>query len=178
MNRPDPEDHSEHFICSDCGARHDISFAYGPAAPIGYYLLPEQERESRCELTRDVCLIDDQFYIVGNLELPIHHRDHAFSWDVWVSLSLESMKRMQQLWDSEERVNEPPYFGWLSSSLPGYPATVGLKTHVHTRQVGRRPFIELEETDHPLSIEQRTGITMERVREIAVIVAHHGRGDA
>jgi hypothetical protein len=35
-----------------------------------------------------------------------------------------------------------------------------------------RPFIELEPTDHPLAIEQRTGISWERVREIAELVLH------
>ncbi|MEU6845643.1 DUF2199 domain-containing protein [Streptomyces sp. NPDC046716] len=46
------------------------------------------------------------------------------------------------------------------------------ETHVHTRQVGQRPFIELEPTSHALAIEQRTGITMDRVREIAEAVIH------
>lgn len=29
--------------------------------------------------------------------------------------------------------------------------------HAQTRPVGRRPIIELEPTDHPLAVEQRTG---------------------
>jgi hypothetical protein len=45
-------------------------------------------------------------------------------------------------------------------------------THVHTRAVGRRPFVELEPTDHLLAVEQREGITQERVREIAELVLH------
>lgn len=47
-----------------------------------------------------------------------------------------------------------------------------LKARVHTRPVGKRPYIELEQTDHPLAIEQRDGITMQRVREIAEMVLH------
>jgi len=50
--------------------------------------------------------------------------------------------------------------------------TVALKTLVHTREVGRRPFIELEATDHPLAVEQRSGISIERVQEIAEAVLH------
>jgi hypothetical protein len=30
----------------------------------------------------------------------------------------------------------------------------------------------LEPTDHPLAVEQRTGITLDRVREIATAVMH------
>ena len=43
---------------------------------------------------------------------------------------------------------------------------------MHTRPVGVRPYIELEATDHPLAVEQREGITWERVQEIAEIVLH------
>ena len=35
-----------------------------------------------------------------------------------------------------------------------------------------KPFIELEATDHPLAVEQREGITMDRVREIAEALVH------
>lgn len=47
-------------------------------------------------------------------------------------------------------------------------------TRVHTRPVGERPVIELEPTDHPLAVEQRTGITLDRVREIAAALLHSG----
>jgi len=48
------------------------------------------------------------------------------------------------------------------SSEPGYArSTVNLKTMVHARAVGLRPWLELEPTDHPLAVEQRTGISWE-----------------
>ncbi len=59
-----------------------------------------------------------------------------------------------------------------STTLPVYPSTLSLKTHVHTRPVGVRPFVELEPTDHPLAVELRTGIAMQRVREIAGVLLH------
>ena len=82
------------------------------------------------------------------------------------------IKRACKLWEKPGRETEPPYFGWLSTALPGYPSTLNLKTNVHTRQVGRRPRVELEPTDHPLAVEQRQGITLSRVQEIAEIVLH------
>ncbi|MYX38659.1 DUF2199 domain-containing protein [Streptomyces sp. SID8377] len=48
----------------------------------------------------------------------------------------------------------------------------GTRTNAHTRPVGTRPLMELEPTDHPLAVEQRTGITQDRVREIAMAVPH------
>jgi hypothetical protein len=79
---------------------------------------------------------------------------------------------MVELWTTPGRESEPPYFGWLCTFLPIYPSTVSLKTRVHIRPVGQRPFVELEPTDHPLAVEQRNGITMDRVREIAEILLH------
>jgi hypothetical protein len=43
---------------------------------------------------------------------------------------------------------------------------------VHTQPVGIRPKIELEPTSHPLAIEQKQGITMERVQQIAEQLLH------
>jgi hypothetical protein len=162
------------FKCGKCDAWHEgPPLHYGPAAPAHYYLIPDAEREQRCELNSDQCMIDgEHFYIVGNVDIPVIGSDEMFSWDVWVSLSKESMGRVVQLWESPGREKEPPYFGWFATELPGYPRTLLLKTLVHTRKVGSRPFIELEPTDHPLAVEQRTGITWERVKQIAELVLH------
>ncbi len=35
------------------------------------------------------------------------------------------------------------------------------------------PYVELEPTDHPLAIEQRNGITLDRVKEIEEIIQRH-----
>ena len=54
------------------------------------------------------------------------------------------------------------------TEIPIYqPTTLSLETHVHTQPVGARPLVELEHTDHPLAVEQRTGITVARVQQIA-----------
>lgn len=124
-------------------------------------------------LSPDLCLIDGEYaFIVGNLEIPVLDSDLHFSWDVWVSISLPNFKRAFQVWERVGRESEPPYFGWISTSLPGYPETLHLKSHVHTRRMGQRPFVELERTDHPLAVEQREGVTLARVQEIAEIVLH------
>ncbi len=160
--------------CRSCGEVHDeLPMHYGSPAPALWNMIPQAEREKRGILSPDMCLIDEQHgFIVGNLEIPVLDSDEIFSWDVWVSLSLPNFKRTFQLWEQAGRESEPPYFGWLCTALPGYPETLHLKTHVHTREVGRRPWVELEETDHPLAVEQREGITLARVQEIAELVLH------
>jgi hypothetical protein len=148
---------------------------FGADAPLQYYSMPENERKVRCELTSDLCMIDEEhFFIRGCLEVPVVDGPGPFVWGVWTSLSRTSFKRVGELWESPERDKEPPYFGWLSSSLPLYPNTINLKAKVHNRPLGQRPFVELEPTDHPLAVEQRNGITMNRVREIAEALLHGG----
>jgi hypothetical protein len=160
--------------CRCCGEDHDeLPMHYGAPAPVLWYTIPEAKRRKRAKLSSDMCLIDGQHgFVVGNLEIPVHGCDELFSWDVWVSLSQPNFQRASELWEQTGRESEPPYFGWISTSLPGYPETLNLKSLVHTREVGRRPRVELEPTDHPLAVEQREGITLARVQEIAELVLH------
>ncbi|OBZ18491.1 hypothetical protein A8L34_02595 [Bacillus sp. FJAT-27264] len=149
----------------------ELPLCYGIEAPHYFNLVPE---EQRTELTGDFCVIDEQhFFIRGHIEIPIVGSNEKFIWSVWVSLSEENFFRANELLLVEGREEEEPYFGWLSTELSMYPiSTLSLKTMVHTQEVGVVPLIELEQTDHPLAIEQRDGITMERVKEIAHLVYH------
>ena len=164
----------EGYICPTCGQFHsELPMEFGADAPALYYAIPEEERASRCDLTTDLCVIDGaHFFIRGCLEIPVVDGSGPFVWGVWASLSKDNFKRAMELWDTPGRENEPPYFGWLCTSLPRYPDTLHLKTHVYTRPVGQRPVVELEPTDHSLAVDQRNGITMNRVREIAEALLH------
>jgi hypothetical protein len=62
---------------------------------------------------------------------------------------------------------------WSTAGIALYPSTDGVKTKVHLRNGGARPWIELEPTDHPLAVEQREGISAARVAEI---YAYHEHG--
>lgn len=162
------------FSCSCCGKVHDgPPMAWHLDAPRIWVEIPEADRQQRGELTSDRCIVDhEHFFIRGLVELPVVDGEGPFSWGAWVSVSKENFQRARSLWDRPDRVDEPAYFGWLSNSLPGYPETLNLKTNVHTREVGLRPYIELEPTDHPLALEQRDGITLARVKEIGEMVYH------
>lgn len=164
------------FFCATCGQWHaDLPLAYGTRAPDIYGGIPESERAARAELSSDQCIIDgEHFFVRANIELPVVDAEQSFSWGVWVSLSEASFDRVSDLWETPGRESEPPFFGWLSTTLPFsvYPSTLNLKTHVHLQPVGVRPLVELEPTDHPLAVEQREGITLARVAEIAALVLH------
>lgn len=135
--------------------------------------MSKSEREAQGDLTSDQCVINDEhFFIRGQILIPVLDGHGPFVWLAWVSLSKNSFMRTCELWETEGREAEPPYFGWLQSALPYEPSTLSLKTHVQTMPVGQRPTIVLESTDHPLSHEQRDGITLARVRKIAEACLH------
>jgi hypothetical protein len=165
------------FQCKRCGNFHsEIPLNYWFEAPIYYDEIPQEERADRAILSEDQCIIDGKhFFIAGNVEIPIKGSDKTFSYTVWVSLSEKNFRRAAALWHNQGREKEPPCFGWLSTRLPGYPDTVNIKTMVHSRPVGIRPTIELEPTDHPLAVEQREGISRERIERIAELVLHPER---
>ncbi len=162
------------FVCATCGVSHPgPPLSYGARAPYAYERLSRMNRFFRASLGSDTCVIRrEHFFVLGSISIPVVGRTEAFSWSVWVSLSRPNFGRSLALWNSPGRETEPPYFGWLNTLLPGYPSTLSLKTSVQTQPVGIRPAILLEPTDHPLAIEQREGISWERVHEIAATVLH------
>lgn len=161
------------YRCHRCGQFHEgPPFSYEFEAPDLWAQLSETKRQ-RSELTSEICVIEDRyFFIKGNLWIPVRDADEEFNWTVWSSLSRENFERSVELWDFAGREKEPLYFGWLSNQIPIYPDTFNLKVNVHTLAVGERPAIELEPTEHPLALEQRGGIALARVQEIAEIVLH------
>ena len=116
------------------------------------------------------------FFIRGCLEIPVLGADEPLVWGVWVSLSEQSFSAWLKVFEAELRSNVGPFFGWLNAWLKPYPETMNLKTRVHLRDHGLRPWIELEPTNHPLALEQRNGISVDRVAEIYAITMHGSDG--
>ena len=111
----------------------------------------------------ELCTVGSDHFILANLELP-YRSGEKFVFTCWVSLSEESFRRMNECWERVGRENEEPMFAWFCNSLPTYePTTMLLKSRVHMHPIGERPWIELEPTDHPLAIEQRTAVGDRRI---------------
>jgi hypothetical protein len=61
---------------------------FGAAAPLSFYAVPEGEREARCSLGSDDCVIDEEeFFVRGCIDIRVHGEQEPLSWGVWVSLS-------------------------------------------------------------------------------------------
>ncbi len=161
------------FKCATCDEWHEGMPSFGAAAPSPYYKIPSEEREDRCQLSSDACIIDDrEFMIRGCIDIPVSGTDSHFTWGVWVSTDFQYFKKFLLLFDEADRDQFGPYFGRLASRIDGYPETEGLSCRLYMRNNGIRPYIEIEPADHPLTIEQRDGITVERVAEIYAMYMH------
>jgi hypothetical protein len=163
------------WTCQCCGKQfNELPLSFAPTAPLPWLQLTEEERLARGRLGSDLCVIDrEQFFVRGCLEVPIIDHDTTFVWGVWVSVARSSLQRILDLWDAEIRETEPPLFGWLCDTISCYPDTYGLKTNLHLRNDGKRPFVELEPTDHPLAVDQRTGISLARAEELVAVLLPH-----
>jgi len=164
----------EAVLCATCGKSHEgLALEFGPEAPDPWFNIPELDRFKRASLSRERCVLDSKHcFVRGCIDLPILGSEDFFTWLVWVSLSNANFERTSGLMETRGRESEPPYFGWLSTRLPGYPDTWLLKTNVYTNPVGVLPSVVLEPNGHPLAVEQQDGITRERARELVGRALH------
>jgi hypothetical protein len=134
--------------------------------------------ESRTKATKsdDLCTIaDEDFFIRGILLIPIIGLDTHLGLGVWVSLSRANFQQYTERFHSTDVIGEGPYFGWFSNRLPFYPETLSLKTNVHLQPYSQRPRIELEPTDHPLSVHQRHGLDLATLQKFVEANLHPER---
>lgn len=155
------------YKCACCDEMIEGIPTFSWKYPLSYLDVPEDKRKEDVYLTEDLCVIAGKwFFVRGCIEIPVIGHDDPFIWGVWVSLSEENFMEFQDLLKVEERSHFGPYFGWLSAAISLYPDTENLKTMLYIRNNGCRPYIKLEPTDHPLALEQKNGITLERVSQI------------
>jgi hypothetical protein len=161
------------FGCSVCGERHVLPLSYSVKAPLAAGAIPVDELEQRVVITPDQCVIDGRdFYLRGRILVPVIGLEEPFVWGIWAEVSPKNFVRTNELWTVEGRENEAAFPGWLNSQLPVFGDTFNLEVSVQTQPVGQRPQFTVVDEEHPLAVEQRNGISMERVEEIAEMMLH------
>jgi hypothetical protein len=150
-----------------------LSLSYSVKAPLAVGAIAAEQLEQRVVMTPDQCVVDGKdFYLRGRILVPVVGVEEPFVWGIWAEVSPKNFVRTNELWAVEGREKEPPFPGWLNSQLPVFGDTYNLALSVQTQPVGHRPQFTVVDQDHPLAEEQRDGITMERVEEIAVRMLH------
>jgi hypothetical protein len=153
------------FVCPQCGKQHGelpLDLAYH--RPADYFKISEAERSTRIKIDSDLCVIDEtEFYIRGVLELPVQNTEKTFTWGVWARVKEGDFRKYLELWDVDNVESEPRFEAKLSGGAKYYAGSDFLDITVHLRSNGKRPLFKVVADDHPLGIDQRNGITMEKV---------------
>lgn len=173
-----PDEYPFEYRCGSCDLVHRGLPTWGADVPIAWLMATEEER-SFGEINADLCTVHGDYFIRGLLEIPIIGSTHRMVWGVWTSLSEESFRIVNDRWEAPDRAGDEPRFGWLCTQLPipAYEWEYPLKSLVYTQPPGVRPRIVLEATDHPLAVDQRTGITRERAESMCEsLLAAQGGG--
>lgn len=154
------------FKCHDCEEWHEGFPDIVYDQPEYAAAVPDEERAARITLDDDLCVVDgEHFFIHCILQLPVRGGSDLFCFGVWSSLSEANFRRYREDFDADNS-HWDPMFGYLSNNLPGYAQTLNLKLSIQTRGQGQRPTATLEPTDHPLAIEQRDGIALEKLLDL------------
>src|SRR5262245_40550236 len=171
--------HDRDWTCPSCGRKHVGLFDRSLDAPIYWQgsqePLPNSEvRSANNVLTDDFCILDgEHFFVRCVLTLPIVGAgEQRFGFGIWSSLSKANFDLYVDTFKSHKRDHLGPWYGWFSNRLSAYPDTLNLKCRVSPQDSGQRPLIELEPTEHPLAIEQRHGITFDRILELYALSGH------
>ena len=143
--------------------------------PSQYEWLPKDERSENAKLGPDFCIIHNEghfdFFIRVCLAIPIRGIEDPFLWGVWMSVSESDFRRYGDTWDNPVETDE--YVGSLCNDLsPPYSNTLGLNAFARPQLNGQRAMITLESSDHPLSVDSREGLTIERAQQIAEECRH------
>ena len=80
------------YRCTTCGELHNDLPDIGSDRPDQWWGIPEEQREERIKLTSDTCIIDDDYFIRGVIEIPILNSSERFGFGVWISQKKENFE--------------------------------------------------------------------------------------
>ena len=158
------------FTCTICGRFHEDELLDVRAGlPQEIFELSEDERERLAAIDPSgdfASLVGDRHFVRSLIELPLRRDDRCFGWGVWARLSRADVAEIAARWNDPDAAGSA-YPGWLASELPAYGRTRDLPGTVRLRSVDELPAFELADASHPLAVEQREGISLDRARELA-----------
>ena len=165
------------YECPVCGQHHaPLTLSFSAKAPAAVAGVRGDELERRLVISADQCVLDERrFFLRGRIVIPVHELVEPFVWGVWAEVSAKSFFLTNQRWTTKGREADAAFAGYLDTEIPWFGNTLSLRVDVRTQPVGRRPHFVVADPAHRLSQEQREGMTLDRVKEIAAAVLHRKR---
>jgi hypothetical protein len=162
------------WTCGCCGKVMDsmpMDLAFPEPLVIGRLSETERARDVTGEGGSDFRLLrqgdTEHYFVRGVLQLRVHELDDSFNFGVWSTLSENSFRSALELYQDDAEGG--PFFGYLSNRISGVPDTLHLHLNVHFRPK-LRPWFEVHESEHPLALMQRDGISLHQVAEFNSLV--------
>ena len=107
------------------------------------------------------------------MEIPVIGSNQPFLWGVWASIREEVFDEISDCWELEGREKKHgPSKGRLANSLSIYPETLNLKLKIIVQTVGVRPLFVVEDDQHMLAEQQKSGISVQQAVELASFLLH------
>lgn len=167
------------YVCACCGENHRGLFDLACHRPDQWQTGDDRSANSEVNLssdclTEDFCVLNgEHFFVRCVLPVPIVGGQGAeFGFGVWSTLSRKNFEIYVETFGGGEQGGLGPWFGWLSNAIKGYPDTLSMKCQVHPQNGRQRPLLKLDPTDHPLAIEQREGMTLDRILDLYALNGH------
>ena len=159
------------YVCSECGKTHDGFPALAFKRPDYWLGLPAYKKffgksdDDRCRTP------DGHYFVRAVLEIPVHNGpEPKLEYGLWASLSKKNFRRYAMTYGDADQSKLGPMFGWMSNEISDFPGSLNLKCYVQPRDEKLRPMLEIEPTDHPLSLAHHNGIAF----ELAQRIVHRG----
>jgi hypothetical protein len=163
------------YICHHCGVSHEeIPLSFAADFPDQYANMSPGERDNRCVMGSDQCVIDHEaFFIRGLLEIPVGDADQVFLWGLWTRVWEKDYDEFSEIWEEQGREGRHgPFKARLANRLAVYPNTLNLIVTIRVQPVGQRPLFFVDEEDHPLATALRFGMSMEETQELVARLLH------
>jgi len=133
-----------------------------------YWLSLSDEKKAQGYCGGDMCwTADGHYFVKGILILPIVDQPNlTLEYSAWSSLSEANYDRYQETYSDADQSKLGGMFGWFSNSIQGFPGSLNLKCEVRPQDGTKRPLLDLEPTEHPLSLAQHNGIAFDEAQRL------------
>jgi hypothetical protein len=146
-------------------------FDLAPNAPDPWGGNPEHSPNSALVLdgdflSDDFCVIEGRYFMVRCvIEIPVRELNRNFGFGCWGSLSRTNFEAYVEHFDDSNLQGTGPWSSWLCNRFCDYIGTEPEACWMFPQLGRQRPVLKLQNDDHPLSRDQREGITAEKVLE-------------
>jgi hypothetical protein len=170
--------HNGRWRCSICGMWHsglfDLACDHPESWPGGDKVPNEEMTWDLTSLCEDFCIVNgEHFFIRCVLDFPIVGAPgERFGFGVWSAVREVDFVAYSKIFDDDEPGPAGPWLGRVANTLKGYPETFNLKCKLYPQQNRRRPLGVIDRVRHPIRVEQRDGITFDRILELYDLNGH------